>query len=117
MKKQLAIVSILLCIISFSFTNQFVLTGLKVTVRDNLGNLASGVKVTLYENKEDYDKSLNPVGTQTTDAKGNAVFDKLKPIIYYVNAEKGDKNNFNAGEKTEVLKENRQNRVTIIISE
>ena len=117
MKKKLVIPAFLFLILICSFTAQFVLTDLKVTVRNELGNLETGVKVSLYKTKEDYEKSVNAVGTQTTDAKGNAFFEKLSPISYYLTAEKGDRNNFGAGEKTDTLKLNRINKVTVIISE
>ena len=115
--KTISYLILLSAILFCSFTHQFVLTGLKVTVRNELGNLESGVKVSLYTTKDDYEKSVNAVATQVTDEKGNAVFDKLSAIKYYVGAEKGDKNNFGAGEETDVLTANRQNRVTIIISD
>lgn len=100
-----------------SLSSQLFKTNLKVTVRNDAGNLESGVKVTLYKTKEDFDKSANAFNTQTTDDKGNARFDELEPTVYYINAEKGDKNNYGAGEKIDSLIENKLNKVTIIISE
>lgn len=117
MKKQLLLPAFLVLILISSFTTQLSFVDLKVTVRNELGNLESGAKVSLYKTKEDYEKSVNAVASQTTDDKGNVFFKKLSPISYYLTAEKGDRNNFDAGEKTDTLKLNRINKVTVIISE
>lgn len=60
-----------------------------------------------------------PVNILIVDDRNENIYslENLESIAYYVGAEKGDKNNFGAGEKTEKLVENRQNKVTIIISE
>lgn len=108
----------LLAILFFSsFTAQMIPTSLKITVRNELGALESGVTVTLYANKSDYEKSANAVFEGKTDAKGMVYFQKLTQLNYYVAAVKGDKNNFGAGEKLDSLTENRVNKVTIIISD
>jgi len=117
MKKLPLLPALLLLILTSSFTAQIVFTDLKVTVRNELGNLESGAKVSLYIKKEDYEKSVNPVVTQTTDEKGNVFFKKLSPISYYLSAVKGDRDNSDAGERTDTLKLNRINKVTVIISE
>ena len=117
MKKQLLLPAFLLLILISSFSPPFEFTDLKVTVLNELGNPESGAKVSLYKTKEDYEKSANAVATQTTDAKGNTFFKKLNPISYYLTAEKGDRDNFGAGEKTDTLKLNRINKVTVIISD
>ena len=117
MKKQLLLPALLVLVLISSFSPEFEFTDLKVTVRNELGNLESGATVSLYTKKEDYEKSANAVASQTTDEKGNVFFKKLSPISYYLTAEKGDRNNFGAGEKTDTLKLNRINKVTVIISE
>ncbi|GAL82947.1 hypothetical protein CHU_0212 [Sporocytophaga myxococcoides] len=117
MKIRTVLFSLIALAVLSSFTMHVLKTSLKVTVRNDLGNLESEASVSLYKTKEDYEKSINPVDTQITDEKGNAVFGNLESVVYYISAEKGDKNNFGAGEKTEKLVENRQNKVTIIISE
>ncbi len=117
MKIRTVVFSLIFLALLSSFTMHVLKTSLKVTVRNDLGNLESEASVSLYKTKEDYEKSINPVDTQVTDEKGNAVFGNLESVTYYISAEKGDKNNFGAGEKTEKLVENRQNKVTIIISE
>lgn len=116
MKKTIAIILFLAIIVS-SFTTQLVPTSLKITVRNELGNLEGGATVTLYATKEDYEKSTNPVASGKTDAKGIVYFQKLEQLNFYMNAEKGDRNNFGAGEKLDGLAPNKVNKVTVIISD
>jgi hypothetical protein len=92
-------------------------TDIRINVRNELGNLEQGVKVSLYKTKENYEKSEAAVFTGLTDVKGNVTFDGVEPISYYVSAEKGDRNNVGAGEKTDVLQVGKLNKMTIIISE
>ena len=102
----------------FSLTSlQLFKTNLRITVRNELGNLESGATVAVYKTKEDYDKSANPVALDKTDDKGSVTYDDMEAIAYYVTAEKGDRNNFGAAEKTEPLTPNKLNKMTIIISE
>lgn len=118
MKKTYTISLLFIFLLTGSaFSFQLFKTSLKVNVRNELGNLVNGAEVTLYENKEDYEKSENPLAEKTTDEKGNAVFEDLQAKVYFINAEKGDANNFGAGEKTDTLTAKRMNKVTIIISE
>ena len=107
------IVSCMLC----SFTAQMIPTSLKINVRNELGAIESDVTVTLYANKEDYEKNANPVASGKTDNKGNIYFQHLTALNFYISAEKGNRNNFGAGEKIDNLGENKVNKVTIIISE
>ena len=90
-------------------------TNLRITVRNELGNLESGATVAVYKSKEDFEKSVNPVALDKTDDKGIVTYEDMEAIVYYVTAEKGDRNNFGAGEKTEALTANRMNKMTIII--
>jgi hypothetical protein len=116
MKSKIAalfVFALILC----SFTAQMIPTSLKITVRNDLGAIEGDVKVTLYANKEDYEKSANPVAGGKTDSKGMVYFQHLTALNYYISAEKGDKNNFGAGEKIDNLEANKVNKVTIIISE
>jgi hypothetical protein len=92
-------------------------TDIRINVRNELGNLEQDVKVSLYKTKENYEKSEGAVFTGMTDVKGNVTFDGVEPIAYYVSAEKGDRNNVGAGEKTETLQADKLNKMTIIISE
>ena len=116
MKKFVSI--FLLAIILFSLAGfQLFKTNLRITVRNELGNIESGATVAVYKSKEDYEKNINPVALDKTDAKGIVTYDDMEPIVYYVTAEKGDRNNFGAGEKTEPLTPNKLNKMTIIISE
>jgi hypothetical protein len=115
--KKILVVSFLLTIFLSSFTAQMIPTSLKITVRNELGGLESGVNVTLYANKDDYNKSTNAVAAGKTDEKGNVFFQHLTQLNFYVSAEKGDKNNFGAGEKIDSLAANKVNKVTLIISD
>lgn len=92
-------------------------TSLQIIVRNELGNVEKGAKVTLYKNEEDYNASKYPVAEKETDDKGKVLFDQLEPIAYYIKAEKGDIDNFGAGEKIPELEKNKMNKATIIISE
>ena len=116
MKKIIALMLFAGVILS-SFTTQLVPTSLKITVRNELGSLESGATVTLYATKEDYEKSMNPVASGKTDAKGIVFFQKLEQLNFYMNAEKGERNNFGAGEKIDALAPNKVNKVTVIISD
>ncbi|ABG57504.1 hypothetical protein [Cytophaga hutchinsonii] len=116
MKKTL-LLSLLITLFLSSFTAQMIPTSLKISVRNELGTIESGVSVKLYASKEDYEKSANPVAAGKTDAKGNIFFQDLKQTTFYISAEKGDRNNFGAGEKIENLELNKVNKVTLIISE
>ncbi len=95
---------------------QLLKTSLEITVRDNLGNIVEGATVQIFNTKEDYENETNPVeGKKATDKKGRVKFTGLEAKDYYVNVEKGDMDNYGAGTKTDVLVENRSNKVTIII--
>ncbi len=106
-------------VFTFLFTlsdEQLLKTSLQVTVRNELGNLQEGVDVQLYESAEDYNNNENAIGEkQITDSKGRANFKNLESKVYFVNAEKGEANNFGGAEKTETLAANKVNKVTIII--
>ncbi|MBL6448358.1 carboxypeptidase regulatory-like domain-containing protein [Fulvivirga sp. 29W222] len=102
---------------AFAFTNAELLsTSLKITVRNELGNLEEGVSVQLFPTEEDYRNETNPVTEkQLTDSKGQVKFKDLASKVYFVNAVKGDKNNIGAGVQTDTLIEGKMNKVTIII--
>lgn len=104
-------------VMAMTFPTQLLKTKLHVTVRNELGNLVQGAKVQLFVSKEDYEVTKNAVATKTTNEKGIAVFSDLEEKSYFVNAEKGAANNFDAGAKTDTLRESRTNKVTVIISE
>ena len=90
-------------------------TSLKITIRNDLGNLESGVTVTLYANQQDFEKEQNPVQTGTTNDKGLVTFKDLQAKVYFVAAVKGDMNNYGAGVQTNQLEAKKINKVTIII--
>jgi len=95
--------------------SQIFKTSLTVTVRDELGNTVEGASVRLFLKEEDYTKEVNQVAEATTDKRGVAKFNKLKPESYFILARKGEKNNAGGGEKIGKLEEGKFNKVTIII--
>ncbi|MDN5211473.1 carboxypeptidase-like regulatory domain-containing protein [Fulvivirgaceae bacterium BMA12] len=117
MKKYTQITAIIFAFLLFSFTSdQLLPTSLRITVLNELGNVEPGAKVTLYGNSEDYKKEANPVAEgKITDKKGRVTFKGLEPKVYFVNAEKDEKNNYGAGVQTDTLEEGRINKVNIII--
>jgi hypothetical protein len=116
MKKTIA--TVFIALVLFSTTGfECLKTNLRITVRNELGNVESAATVAVYKTKEDYEKSANPVALDKTDEKGNVTYEDMEAIVYYITAEKGDRNNFGAGEKTEALTLNKLNKMTIIISE
>lgn len=121
MKKVIISLGILLMLIAtivpFESISQIFKTSLQITIRNELGNVESDAKVTLYKTEEDYNASANPVVSKNTDDKGRVMFEGVEPMAYFVQAEKGDRDNSGAGEKTPVLDEKKINKVTIIISE
>lgn len=92
-------------------------TSLKIQVLNDLGNIEEGATVKIFKTEEDYNKEENTVREGITDKKGNVVFSDVEALEYYVNVVKGDKNNYGAGEKIEMLDEGKINRITVIISE
>jgi uncharacterized GH25 family protein len=119
MRKSIKIIFSLLLLTSVLFafnSTTFLPTSLKITVLNELGNPVEGAKVQLYTSDEDYRAEENLVGkAQLTDKKGKTTFKKLEVIPYFVNVEKGDKNNDGAGVQTDTLKTGFLNKVTIII--
>lgn len=116
MRKTVFFTLILVMGMSMSFSpNDYLATSLKITVRNDLGNLESGVLVTLYKTKEDFQKETNFVLKGHTNEKGVVTFKRLDPMAYYVSALKGDMDNYGAGVQTNPLDENKINKVTIII--
>jgi len=117
MKSKISVALLIVACMLCSFTAQMIPTSLKITVRNELGAIESGVNVALYSNKEDYEKNANMVASGKTDNKGIVYFQYLKGLNFYISAEKGSRNNFGAGEKIDNLEANKVNKVTLIISE
>ena len=111
----IAILLLFSLFINASFPIQVLPTSLKVVVRNNLGNTEENVKVQLYKSKDDYRSETQAVGEDFTDQKGRVTFKKLEPIVYYINATKGEANNYGIGAQTDTLKEGRINKLTVII--
>lgn len=117
MKKIKFGIAFIVLLSAFAFTHvELLSTSLKITVRNELGNLEEGVSIQLFSTEEDYRNETNPVTEkQMTDGKGQVKFKDLEPKVYFVNAVKGDKNNIGAGVQTDTLIEGKMNKVTIII--
>jgi len=112
---------ILACVLIFgSFVTapaeQLFPTRMKIIILNSLGNYEDSVKVTLYQNKEDFRNSENAVSEpQYTDKKGKVIFDDLEPKSYYIDAVKGDKNNYGGAQLTPQLDKGKLNKVNIVI--
>lgn len=102
-------------LITTSIYAQVLPTSLRITVRNELGNIEEGAVVQLFASDEDLREGENVIEEAKTDKKGRVTFRNLEPKAYYVNVEKDDKNNFGAGQVTSELKQGRMNKVTIII--
>ena len=115
MKRQFLAFALVLFFTATSFEQVFK-TNLKITVRNELGNIEEDVRVQLYENEEDYRNEINPItDVQLTNKKGEVKFKDLEPKAYYILAKKGEKNNWGGGEITDILEEGKLNKVTIVI--
>ena len=91
-------------------------TSIKLTILNELGNPVENAEVRLFLTEDDYRNETNPVTeVYKTDSKGQVKIKELEARVYYVNAEKGDKNNIGAGVMTDKLDEGKVNKVTIII--
>lgn len=116
MKKHTFFVLFFFLLLGSSFTpKEIIRTSLKITVRNDLGNIESNVTVTVYGNEKDFQKEENPVQTGQTNEKGVVHFKDLEARVYFVSAVKGDMNNFGAGVQTSRLEAKKVNKVTIII--
>ena len=115
MKKLIGALIIISIACAFK-SDQLFKTNLKITILNELGNVEEGASVQLFPTEADYRNETNPVTeVKLTDSKGQVKFKDLKPTVYYVNAEKGDKNNIGAGVKTDKLEEGKLNKISIII--
>ena len=114
MKKAIPLLFVFFLAASF-VPAHLIKTSLRVTVLNDLGNPIEGATVNLYDNEDNYKKSENPVATEKTNEKGYASFKELDTKVYFVEAEKGDMNNYGLGTKTEKLVEKRMNKVNVII--
>jgi len=120
MKKYIISSFILFLLIGIQQKSQAQLfkTKLRITVVDKLGNVVQDAKVTLYENKIDYEKETNPVQAfQLSNSKGIVTFKNLSTKAYYVIVRKGNLDNFGGGEQTSKLVEKRTNKSTIVITD
>ncbi len=95
---------------------QLLKTQLRVTVLDDLGNLHSGAKVSLYENIEQYNSRKPVFGPLDTDKKGKAIFFSVGVGPYLIEVLDGDYSNDFGGQQTEKLSDGKINKVNVIIS-
>lgn len=111
------IIGSLILIIAFSFAfKPMNTTSLRIKIHNELGNIEDSVEVTLYKSMVDYRKEVNPAfRTRYTNEKGRTTFKNVEPIIYYIHAEKGDKDNIGKGVVSDTLKAGQLNKLTIII--
>ncbi|MEM6522875.1 MAG: carboxypeptidase regulatory-like domain-containing protein [Bacteroidota bacterium] len=116
MRNSLLIPIFLLGILVMSSSFQVFKTSIKITVIDELGNIAEGASVQLFGTEEDYRNETNAVtDVAVTDKKGQVKFKELESKVYFVNVKKGDKNNIGAGVQTAKLEEGKLNKVNIVI--
>lgn len=96
--------------------SQVLTTGMRITVLSRLGNPIENAKVTVYANQEDYENEENAVaGPAFTDEKGRVTFKNLEDKQYYIQAIKGDANNYGDAEQTGKLKKGKINKFNIVI--
>lgn len=119
MKTYLSIVAAFFIIIS-SFTVEAELqvlpTGMRITVLSRLGNTIENAKVTVFDNRDDYENEENAIaGPAFTDEKGRVTFKNLEEKQYFVQVIKGDDNNYGDAEQTGKLKKGKINKFNIVI--
>ncbi|MDX2196378.1 MAG: SpaA isopeptide-forming pilin-related protein [Cytophagales bacterium] len=115
MNKYIIIIAVAaLSLASFSPAQQ-VFLNLKVTVMNNLGKAEEGVRLRIYKTEEDFKSEKNVVQEHYTDTKGKFSFKDLEPRIYYISATKAEMDNYDGAVKTDTLKINAVNKITIII--
>lgn len=106
---------ILLIASTFAFKPVYT-TSLRIKIHNELGNIEDSVEVTLYKSMADYRKEVNPaLPTRYTNEKGRTTFKNVEPIIYYIHAEKGNKDNIGKGVVSDTVKVGQLNKLTIII--
>ena len=95
---------------------QIMPTGMRITVLSRLGNPIENAKVTVFENRQDYEKEENAIaGPAFSDSKGRVTFKNLEEKEYFVQVIKGDENNYGDAEQTSKLKKGKINKFNIVI--
>ena len=95
---------------------QILSTGMRITVLSRLGNPIENAKVTVYDNRDDYENEENAIaGPAFTDGKGRVTFKNLEEKHYFVQVIKGDENNYGDAEQTGRLKKGKLNKFNIVI--
>lgn len=80
-----------------------------------MGNQLEGVKVSIFENQEDYHSGENVVQEGVTDKRGRVTFSDLSDKVYWVHAEKDKLSNAGLGAQTDTLQAKRLNQATIVV--
>lgn len=110
---------IVLILIAYSAQAQvpFLKTKMEIKVLNTTGNPEAGVEVMIFENEDDYLAGENPVqGKKFTDSKGIVKYKDLMEKEYYIQAQKGDADNYGESTKTIPLKAGVKNKVNVIIT-
>ncbi len=119
MKKIIFSTLILVMVAAAHITSQAQIfkTQLRITVIDDLGNIQEGATVKLFTSEKDFKAEKNPIlpETKLTNKKGIIIFKEIEAREYWVLAEKGDKNNWGGGIKTDPLMEKKVNKINIVI--
>jgi uncharacterized GH25 family protein len=113
---SLALLFLIVSINPIDAESQLMSTGMRITVLSRLGNTIENAKVTVYQNKKDYESEENAIaGPAFTDEKGRVTFKNLEEKEYYVQVIKGDDNNYGDAEQTGKLKKGKINKFNIVI--
>ena len=84
---------------------------MRITVISRLGNPVENAKVTVFQNRDDYENEENAIaGPAFTDAKGRVTFKNLEEKQYFVQVIKGDANNYGDAEQTAKLIKGKVNK-------
>ncbi len=88
---------------------------MRITVVDENNSIVTGAKVQVFATFKNYEDEENPVASGETNAKGFIQFKNLKEQKYYLLISKGDLNNHQTANETDVLRMKGKNRFEIMI--
>ncbi len=91
-------------------------TDLAVSVVDADGNVLSGISVTIYLTRDDWEEGINSVDFGTTNTNGMITFRSLEPQSYFIEALSGDLSNWDGTVETSVLVANNINELKLTIT-
>lgn len=115
--KLIRLFGIILIIIITSCTKEDVAPQLKVTVQNEYtNNVVNNATVKLFTTKENFQKDTNEVALKYTNKNGEAHFENLYEIDYYILAKKDTLNNyFTNSHLTSPLNNNELTNISITI--